>query len=748
MSSAREQRLSAGNKVAADGPVWWGLLGLVAFAVFRMPPWLPLFMPESNGVDPAWQMLLNETVSHDWMFGRDLFFTYGPFGFIHARMYHPETWTVVIAAWVGIAAMTADLVWRVTGHGRLKAMWRMLCGIAMLELMSRDAMAVCFSLYAFVFLEAAQLQRPDAKTPSIVKTQRSFASSRRCVKLIVELFQRLRLALPILLLAVLPWAKFSYFVTTAFLGCSLVAVALLQRRLPWRAALLFTACPLAWVMTGGTLDECGEFIGSGFQLAGGYSAAMGRGPDSVVGAIVLISAAVVVGLLPVWLMSRLPHSDWRRSVVVMLFFHGLLFIVWKSCFVRFHAERIPVFLGTVIPLLAYGAILRRRRNSAEESSEARPELENATDCFSAELMATRVRSKPWQSLWHTLLQVFDCVGRRGVWPTLLAAVLLVVSAGHAELGRLNSLGGIVEGEVGPLRDQLSAIARSVTEPAWKKATHEDQLDKIRIANPIPEIDGTVDVFPSKLFVAFAHGLNLQPRPVLQSYAAFTPALIERDARHFRGPNAPDHVLISVGAIDGRLPTMEDSTTWLELLSRYELTDSSSAFLRLSRRPQPTLSLNDEPVFRQTVKWNEAVELPDDLSGPVWCQIHVKPSLPGRLASILYRLPEIYLKTQVGHDRNGDRTFRLLPGSAEAGFLISPRVETRDDLCRLWNRDTGASLQDIRSGNRVSSFSCAVDVQGGSDFLFAEEFTVELFGLSGVDRKSHDSAPVTGVAKLR
>jgi hypothetical protein len=725
VSSTCEQGLGAGNESTTGRLVWWGQLALIAFAVFRMPPWLPLFMPESNGVDPAWQMLINEAVSHDWMFGRDLFFTYGPFGFIHARMYHPETWAVVIATWVGIAAMTADLVWRVTGHGRLTTMWRTLCGMAILELMSRDAMAVCFSLHAFVFLEAAQSQRPDAKTPSIVKTQRSFASSRLCVKLIVELFQRIRLALPILLLAVLPWVKFSYLVTAAFLGCALAVVALLQRRFPWRAVLLFTACPLAWVMTGGTLAECGEFIGSGFQLAGGYSAAMGRGPDSVAGTIVMISAATIVVLLPVWLISRLPHPDWRLSFVTLLFYHGLLFIVWKSCFVRYHVERFPIFPGTVIPLLAYGAICRR--NSVEASSHG---------------------SRDFRSLWHTLLQVFGYVDRRVVWPVLLAAVVLVVSAGHFERGRSNSLGGIVEGEVGPWRDQLSAIARSVTEPAWKKATHEDQLDKIRIANPIPEIDGTVDVFPSKLSVAFAHGLNLQPRPVLQSYAAFTPALIERDARHFRGPNAPDHVLMSVGAIDGRLPTMEDSTTWLELLSRYELTDTSCAFLRLSRRSQPKLSLNDEPVFRQTVRWNEAVELPDDLTGPVWCRIHLKPSLPGRFASILYRLPEIHLKTQVGHDHNGDRTFRLLPGSAEAGFLISPRVETRDDLCRLWNEEAGSSLQDIPSGNRVSSFSCAVAAQSGSDLLFAQDFMVELFGLSGIDRKSHDSAPATDVAKLR
>jgi hypothetical protein len=65
---------------------------------------------ETNGVDPSWQILLNEAVPNDWVFGRDLFFTYGPFGFIHARMYHPETWIVLVVVWIGVSIVLADLV--------------------------------------------------------------------------------------------------------------------------------------------------------------------------------------------------------------------------------------------------------------------------------------------------------------------------------------------------------------------------------------------------------------------------------------------------------------------------------------------------------------------------------------------------------------------------------------------------------------------------------------------------------------
>ena len=702
-----------------------GLLLLVAFAVFRLPPWLPLFVIESNGVDPSWQMLLNEAVPHGWTFGRDLFFTYGPFGFIHARMYHPETWAVVIAAWVGISVIMADLVWRVTGHGRLSLIGRMFCGIAMLEFMSRDAMAVCFGLHALVFLEAVRVSRKDAKTQSIVS--------------IIGTLHVFRQAIPILLLAALPWAKFSYFVTASFLGCTLVAVGMLERRIPWRAILLFAACPIAWLLSGGTLAECRGFIGTGFQLAGGYSVAMGLGPESTAGPTVLVSAGFVVLVLPVWLVSRLRLGDWRMSVLTMLFFHGLLFIAWKSCFVRYHAERIPVFLGTMFPLLAYGWLASRQSER----------LSSATGSASAVSIELARSWKHWRSQWHSSGNFIHAAERRFGLPILLAGLVVLVSVGTLERVQPLTFGEVMGHAVSPFRDQVLAVAESVRNPNWRLSTHESQLANIRDANPIPDVDGTVDVFPSKLIVGFAHGLDMRPRPVLQSYAAFTPALIERDARHFRGDTGPNHVLISVGEIDGRLPTMEDSRGWFELLSNYDLTDSTGDLLRLSRRDRPRLSLPPEPSSRTTVKFGEQVNVPPTMASPIWCRIQIEPSLAGRAASILYRLPELRLQLRVQSDDGPDREFRLLPGAARAGFLVSPVVETRKDLVRLWKRRDGFDLKNAIKDNRVVGLACSVSNDGWGEMLFEAEVTVEFFDcINRVEPMPESARPSDVAARVR
>jgi hypothetical protein len=734
-----------------------GFLLLMAFAVFRLPPWLPLFAIESNGVDPSWQMLLNEAVTNDWVFGRDLFFTYGPFGFIHARMYHPETWGILIAAWIGISVIMADLVWRVTGHGRLSLIGRTLCGIAMLEFMSRDAMAVCFSLHAFVLLHAfgvAQFSRVAATAPSrgrqptemdrnenvrreaAAAEMVSVTASRLRAVSIIGTLQTLRQAIPILLLAALPWAKFSYFVTATFLGCTLVAAAVLQRRIPWRAILLFAACPLAWSMSGATLTECCEFIGTGFQLAGGYGAAMGLGPESTAGLVVLVSAGFVVLMLPVWLTSRLQFSDWRMSVLTMLFFHGLLFVAWKSCFVRYHTERIPVFLGTVFPLLAYGWLVSGQFESRS----------CATGSASAVSIESAKSWKHWRSQWHTFVPGLHAAERRCGLPLLMAGLVVLVSAGIIERVQPLTFGNAIGHTTGPLRDQVLAVAESVRNPNWRLSTHEAQLQKIRDANPIPDVDGSVDVFPSKLIVAFAHGLDLRPRPVLQSYAAFTPALIERDARHFRGDNAPNHVLVSVGEIDNRLPTMEDSRAWFELLSRYELTDSRDDLLKLSRRDRPRLSLPAEPTVRTIVKLGEPFDVPASSSGLIWCRIQIKPAAVGHLASILYRLPELRLRTIVSATDESQRDFRLLPGSAEAGFLLGPLVENREDLIQLWSSDDDSRQTDVSPKSRVVSISCSTTDQTLDTLLYQPEIIVEFFDVRLPEPTFNDSSGSVGIAR--
>lgn len=80
MNSSRHQR--SGRRPASNHLIEFtitslgGLLWLLVFYI------LPLPAPPRPGLDPSWQALLVEQFLHNWQFGRDIVFTYGPWGFL------------------------------------------------------------------------------------------------------------------------------------------------------------------------------------------------------------------------------------------------------------------------------------------------------------------------------------------------------------------------------------------------------------------------------------------------------------------------------------------------------------------------------------------------------------------------------------------------------------------------------------------------------------------------------------------
>ena len=75
--------------------------------------------------------------------------------------------------------------------------------------------------------------------------------------------------------------------------------------------------------------------------------------------------------------------------------------------------------------------------------------------------------------------------------------------------------------------------------------------------PLPPSIGSVEVYPWDVWLPLIHDLPYRPRPVFQSYAAFTTKLSEMNARHLISAK-PETLLFQVKTIDGRLPTVDDA----------------------------------------------------------------------------------------------------------------------------------------------------------------------------------------------
>jgi len=123
----------------------------------------------------------------------------------------------------------------------------------------------------------------------------------------------------------------------------------------------------------------------------------------------------------------------------------------------------------------------------------------------------------------------------------------------------------------------------------------------------------------------------------------------------------------------------------------------------------------QEVLSRRLELGRTVDLPDN-NLLLYAQIEVRPSLLGRIASILYKTNRLRMSVTLASGQTRD--FRIVSGMVSAGFLLSPLVENTQELVylfddpsalrekkvhsiridgdsRLWDRDIQVRLSAIR-----------------------------------------------------
>src|SRR6185503_3851310 len=171
--------------------------------------------------------------------------------------------------------------------------------------------------------------------------------------------------------------------------------------------------------------------------------------------------------------------------------------------------------------------------------------------------------------------------------TCAVCTLWLASASHSEWshGNLYRKTMLVLSNVGSEGVEIARLTAG--KPSATGQAYRDAMGSMKNSYPLPQFDKeTVDIFPHQVLLLLASDLNYKPRPSIQSYCAYTPKLAQWNADYYKGTQAPESVAFAVGAIDFRLPSMEDSLTWLELITRYDVVDESPLYLKLRKSPVP------------------------------------------------------------------------------------------------------------------------------------------------------------------
>src|SRR5439155_18902653 len=209
--------------------------------------------------------------------------------------------------------------------------------------------------------------------------------------------------------------------------------------------------------------------------------------------------------------------------------------------------------------------------------------------------------------------------------------------------------------------------------------------------PNLDIHGSADVYPLSQTLALPLSLTCRPRPIFQSYSAYTPRLAEMNAAHLRSDRAADHILFDVWTIDGRFTAQDDSLSWPELLTRYDMISMAGQYIVMDKSATPR-RYELTPIGEIVARFDEGITIPSMMEGPIWVTIDIRPSLWGKILAMLYRPPRVSLALV---SRNG-RAYggRLLPGEARAGFLISPVVENRQSFFALGSTNWQHEMADL------------------------------------------------------
>jgi hypothetical protein len=465
------------------------------------------------------EAVLSYANQHQWHFGTEIVFTYGPWGYLVSRRFLPHQHgtqmaivtllSFVVAAGVCLVAWRFNLLWRV-----------LLVAI-------------------FVYLTANIDPRADVLIYSAILFWGWLCLVTSGIRWVFYSFC-------FALVAVFGIMVKANFLFVALLGTVFISTeSLLKGRV--RAALLLplglgSLFTLAWLSAGQSLLQLPAFFANAWSIIQGYDQVVGLdAPVTFVTRAFLVvifalAATMIRALNADPLVDAVPfHRAQWRSVLISAWLCMFIFVVWKHGFVRADLYHMGFFFG-VVPLMA----------------------------LSLELLPC---SRPLARLCSRGLVLACCA----------IAVVTVQSLFSSSLK--SSLAQPFAG----LRENLKSLLQpSIAEHAqrelYEKARAAAQLPSLseRIGR------STVDVFGQQCYAIF-NNMNYHARPVFQTYLAYNDRLASLNEQFYLSQNAPKYVLFRLNAADRKFPPLEDSHFLRHLLLNFSSSGAEAPFLLLESR---------------------------------------------------------------------------------------------------------------------------------------------------------------------
>ena len=210
---------------------------------------------------------------------------------------------------------------------------------------------------------------------------------------------------------------------------------------------------------------------------------------------------------------------------------------------------------------------------------------------------------------------------------------------------------------------------------------DDSIARFRKQKPLSADDAVLagasaDCFSHDIRPLFQAGMRYSPRLVFQSYTAYTPLLLRKNASHFEYDSGPDYIFYGEQELDMVLPAAGDSLALLQLMNNYEPVPGRPLLRKKACRP-PTVRLKE--IGTVDAKVNRWVELPQG-ERPIWVSIDFRDSVIGSLMKFAVRPAAVMIRLDLEDKRVV--IHKIIPENCVVPFLVSPYLQSWAELDSL------------------------------------------------------------------
>jgi len=205
-------------------------------------------------------------------------------------------------------------------------------------------------------------------------------------------------------------------------------------------------------------------------------------------------------------------------------------------------------------------------------------------------------------------------------------------------------------------------------------------------------DKTIDIFPWDLSLAYGYDFNWSPRPVIQSYSAYTEHLDRLNAEHFRKASAPQIILYACKSIDGRYPLFDEPETFAAVLNNYAFVHRSGEFILLSRKEKAARE-QVIPLGGVEAGIGEPVKVPEYDSGHMFAQVDLGYSFWGNLMRLFYKPAFAHVRFKLSGAAYSN-SFRFIPGVSKNGIFVSQYVGGIENLVSIFSGRIKNDIEEI------------------------------------------------------